>query len=195
MSDHLQQELIRFKRVADMLATAHSVERDRYEAWSLGLTISSLIISVILLSLVLVSEDFVERTTGVRLDLFKWVRAGAAALNFAIVVIGLSCRPAARAVLHDQAVRHYSKAKHQIRQLEASAGSLTEQAVALIREQYLDDRDLPRIAERRFLALKQWHLRKVAISRELDKNPHGPLWLIRYRFWKTTRREQDRQQH
>lgn len=189
MSEHPQQELGRLKRVADMLATAHSVERDRYESWSLGLTISSLIISVILLSLVLVADDFVERTTGIKPDLFRWLRAVAAALNFTLVILGLSWRPAARAALHDQAVRHYSKAKHQIRQLEADAENLTEQAIAVIKEQYLDDRDLPRIAERRFLKLKRWHLQKVAISRELDENPQESLRSIKSRLQKATRRD------
>ena len=182
VTNHLQEELGRLKRVADLMATAHSVERDRYETWSSSLTISSLLISVILLSLVLVAEDFVQRTTGIEPDVFKWLRAGAAATNFAIVVIGLSWRPTAKAALHDQAVRHYVKAKHQIRQLEADAGNLSKQAVTLVEEQYLEDHDLPRIAERRFLRLKQWHLQKVAASQELDKNPHESLRSIRKRL-------------
>jgi hypothetical protein len=154
--------------------------------------ISSLIISVVLLSLVLVADDFVERTTGIKPDLFKWFRAIAAALNFSLVVIGLSWRPAARAALHDQAVRHYSRAKHEIRQLEAD-NNTTEQAVVHIRERYLDDRDLPRLAERRFLKLKQWHLQKVAISRELDANPLESLRSIRNRLRKATPRDQHHQ--
>ena len=47
---------------------------------------------------------------------------------------------------------------------------------------YLDNRDLPRIPEKRFLELKKWHLEKVAMSKALDENPHQSLDEIRKRL-------------
>jgi len=39
-----------------------------------------------------------------------------------------------------------------------------------------------KIPESQFLKLKQYHLRKIAVSRELDKTPHTPLRKIRKRL-------------
>jgi hypothetical protein len=82
--------------------------------------------------------------------------------------VGLVWQPAGRSARHDQAVRHYTKAKYEVgRLLDAGSGALDEESIKRVEELYLDDRDLPRVPEGKFLKLKRWHKLKVAVSKEL----------------------------
>ncbi|MEW6574010.1 MAG: hypothetical protein AB1374_10315 [Bacillota bacterium] len=187
----LVKQLERLRRVADMQATAHSYLRDIYNRWHNLLTVGALLFSAFLLTFVMVSEEFVRRTTGISPDTFKWLGGIVAAANFSLTLIELAWRPASKAALHDKAVRHYTKIKYRIQQLEAKPDEITEELVTQIQEQYLEDYDLPRIPESKFLKVKRWHLIKVAISRELDKNPHDPIWLVRLKLWKKCKRNNE----
>ncbi|MDP9454680.1 MAG: hypothetical protein CYG60_19915 [Actinobacteria bacterium] len=167
-ADPFGDRLRRTRRVADQQATMHAWLSDRYGAWNLGLTIASLVSSAVLLAFVFAS-DFVQRTTGVSADAYQWVTGLVAIVFFCVTLVGLVWQPAGRAARHDQAVRHYTKAKYEVgRLLDAASGSLDEGSIKRVEELYLDDRDLPRIPEGKFLKLKRWHKLKVAVSRELD---------------------------
>ena len=100
----------------------------------------------------------------------------------------MAWRPATRSALHDQAVRHYTKAKYEIQRLLGDAPeAVTDSSVRRLQELYLDNRDLPSIPDRKFLKLKRWHLLKVAVATRLDDNPHDPVWLIRLKLWQEAR--------
>lgn len=54
------------------------------------------------------------------------------------------------------------KAKYEVgRLLDTGSGALDEESVKRVEELYLDDRDLPRVPEGKFLKLKRWHKLKV----------------------------------
>ena len=128
------------------------------------------------------SPEFVERSLGLPADKYQWLAALLAAGSFSIVVVQLAWRPDARAALHDQAVRHYTKLAYRVSKALQGRSDPTESEVARIQDEYLDDRDLPRIPENKFLPLKQWHLRKVLMSKELDRRPYESLRAMRRRL-------------
>jgi hypothetical protein len=167
-ADPLEERLRRIIRLANQQATMHGWLSDRYGTWNLALTIGSLVSSAALLAFVFAS-DFVQRTTGISADAYQWVTGLIALTFFCVTLVGLAWQPAGRSARHDQAVRHYTKAKYEVgRLLDSASGSLDAESVRRIEDLYLDDRDLPRIPEHRFLKLKRWHKLKVAISKELD---------------------------
>lgn len=159
----------------------HGWLSDHYGRWNTALTFGSLLIVVVLLALVFAS-DFVQRTTGVSADAFQWAIGLTAILSFLITLVGLSWQPAAKAASHRQAVGHYTKAKYEVGRRLDSNEAITVESVRQIEERYLDTRDLPNISDRRFLKLKRWHLEKVAISKELDDNPHESIRSIKRRM-------------
>lgn len=168
--DPLADRLRKTLRVANQQATMHAWLSDRYGAWNLGLTIASLVSSAVLLAFVFAS-DFVQRTAGVSADAYQWVTGLVAIVFFCVTLVGLVWQPAGRSARHDQAVRHYTKAKYEVgRLLDAGSGALDEESIKRVEELYLDDRDLPRVPEGKFLKLKRWHKLKVAVSKELDQD-------------------------
>lgn len=173
-SRHLE-ELRRVRRVADQMASMHSVVRDGLQRQSSFVLVLSLVLSLALLLLALVEPEFVRRSLGFAPDAFRWVLAAGAFLNFLLIAVDLAFRPAARAQAHEQAVKHFAKGKNHFRDLERQGDSLTDDQLQDAKAHCFETADLPRIPERRFLRLKQWHLRKVAISRALDSQPLEPL--------------------
>ena len=73
--DPLVKQLKRMRHTANLQSTAHSWLRDFYGRWNLRFTISALLVSAFLLPLVLVSDEFIQRTTGLSADAFKWITA------------------------------------------------------------------------------------------------------------------------
>lgn len=193
-ADPLEDRLKRILRLANQLATMHGWLSDRYGMWNLVLTISSLVSSAVLLAFVFAS-DFVQRTTGVSADAYQWLIGLIAIAFFCITLVGLAWQPAGRSARHDQAVRHYTKAKYEVgRLLDSARGSLDAESVKRLEELYLDDRDLPRIPEGRFLKLKRWHKLKVAVSQELDHDL-SPVRRIKRRLEKRGEHRSDHDQH
>lgn len=179
--DPLRGRLKRVLRLANQQATMHGRLSDYYGRWTAVLTFGSLLIAVVLLALVFAS-DFMQRTTGVSADTFQWATGVAAILSFLITLVGLAWQPAAKAASHRQAVGSYTKAKYEVGRRLDSNEAVTAESVRQIEERYLDTRDLPNISDRRFLKLKRWHLEKVAVSRELDDNPHESIRSIKRRL-------------
>jgi hypothetical protein len=179
--DPLEDRLERTLRLTNQQASMHAWLSDRYGAWNLGLTIASLVSSTVLLAFVFAS-DFVQRTTSVSADAYQWVTGLVAIAFFSVTLVGLVWQPAGKSARHDQAVRHYTKVKYEVgRLLDVASGSLDEDSVKLVETLYLDDWDLPRIPEGKFLKLKRWHKLKVAVSKELDHDL-SPVWRIRRRL-------------
>lgn len=193
----LRKQLKDMERLTNQMATMHSGLHNHYTWWNSALNILLLVISACLLSLAFISEEFVQRTIEISPDVFKWINGIAAIANFSFGLVLLVWQPSQKAAAHSQAVAHYTKAKYEIKRLKSKEVWLTEEELQLTEEelqlaeeklqrieaQYLEDRDLPRIPEDKFLPLKRWHLIKVDLSKQLDKNPFEPLWLIQLKFW------------
>src|SRR2546428_7503457 len=175
-------QLEKLKRKADQQATAHAWLRDRYRLLNSILSTTSLVAGVFLLAIVMASPDLVNRTLRIPPDWYQWFLALLAAGSFSIVIVQLAWRFDAKATLHDQAVRHYTKVGYSASRIIRASAPISTERVAAIQSEYLDDHDLPRIPESKFLRLKQWHLLKVQMSKELDRNPNESLRAMRNRL-------------
>ena len=179
--DPLVGRLRRVLRLANQQASMHGWLSDYYGRWNATIIFCSLLLAVILLALMFAS-DFVQRTTPISADAFQWATGIAAIVNFLFTLWALAWRPASKAAGHRQAVGHYTKAKYEVGRRLDSDEAITVEAVRQIEEHYLDTRDLPNIADRRFLKLKRRHLEKVAVSKELDNNPNESIRSIKRRL-------------
>jgi hypothetical protein len=178
----LKNALAKLRRKSEFQATAHASLRDGYELLFSVFTTISLVSGAFLLALILASPTLIHDTFGITIDEYQWALALLAVANFSIIIVLLSWRPNVRASMHDSAVRHYTEAGYAASNLMNGEVAVTQTAVNLLYQRYLEDVDLPRIPEGSFLRLKKWHLEKVAISRELDRNPHEALRVIRSRL-------------
>ena len=175
-------QLKTMSRRANQMATMHSRLRNHYDWWNSATNIFLLIFSACLLAIAFISDDFLQRTISISPDTFKWINGITATANFSVSLVLLAWQPAEKAAAHAQAVNHYAKMKYEIKRLEAKSTQLTEDAVSTLEEDYFNTRDLPGISEKQFLPLKQWHLLKVALSKEIDANPYVPLWFLRLKM-------------
>lgn len=175
----LREKLENTKRVANQNTDMHSTETDRYESWSLYLNSFVLLFSAFLLSLSLASEDFIQRTIYLTSDMYKWALAVLATFNFSITLILLAWRPDFKAAQHKEALAHFSRSQHRIDIALSDSELLKKEEVEAIINEYMDTDHLPKISDKRFNKLKQRHLVKVAVSKELSKNPHRCICAIK----------------
>jgi len=185
----LVEQLKTMNRRANQMATMHSRLRDHYAWWNSATNIFLLVFSACLLSIAFISEDFLQRTTSISPDTFTWINGITATANFSMSLVLLAWQPAEKAAAHAQAIKHYAKTRYEIKRLEAKPDQLTEDNIKTLEEFYFDTRDLPGISEKQFLPLKQWHLLKVALSKELDANPYQPLWFLQLKMWLESNRK------
>jgi len=184
-----REKLENTKRVANQNADMHSAETDRYEFWSLILNCFVLVFSAFLLSLSLASEDFIDRTVHICPDLYKWVLGILAFLNFSITLILLAWRPDQKAAQHRQALSHFARIRHRIDIVLSDGEQIKKEAMEAIINDYMNTDYLPKISDSRFNKLKQKHLVKVDISKEISKNPHRCIYEIRKHLKKLARSE------
>jgi hypothetical protein len=165
------------KQTANLQATAHAWLRDHYNRWNLILTCAALIPTAALLVFPLTTDDFVLNTFHTTPNNFKVLNAGVALFAFIAVLIQMVWRPDSLSKAHRRAVDHYTDAKFAARRI-LDTDPIDPINVKILEEKYLNVQGLPPISERRFLPLKQWHLRKLRLSKKLDQSP----WISLVRF-------------
>ena len=190
-TNQLRSQLENLKRKADQQASAHAWLRDFYSFFHSTLSTISLVAGVFLLAIVMASPELISRTIGVPPEWYPWFTALLAGGSFSVVVIQLAWRLDVKATTHGHAVRHYTRVRYLASTALQRGSEISADQVAEIQREYLDDRDLPRIPEKRFLGLKRWHLMKVQVSKELDKNPHESLRAIRRRLELDSTKEEE----
>lgn len=171
----IRSRIENIKRKADQQTTAHAYLRDSYSFRHAVLTSVSLVSGLFLVAMVMAPASNAGSTLGLSAGQFQWLLALVAIASFSMVVLVLAWRFDVRAERHDQSVRHYTKSAYLASRLLMRAEAAARSDLDRLEEVYLDDRDLPRIPERQFLKLKQWHLLKVEASRELSRDPHQSI--------------------
>ena len=179
----LEAELQAMRLKADLQVSSHSYLRDHYLGWGQRLNIYTLLFSSLILIFTLASEEFIQRTLGLSPDVFKWALSAAAFITFCLSLVELAWDPTSKSKAHDQAVGHYLRMNYEIRNLLNSSGTVTQEKVRWLQEEYLDAADLPRIPESESLRFKQRHLLKLALAKALEQNPHQSLWWLRVKLW------------
>jgi hypothetical protein len=165
------KELKALRDKANLLASIHSRMSDVYRFWHTSISSAILIFSTFLVGLTFISEDFVEKSIGIHPFAVKWIIGITSIFTFLGVLLLTEWGFQGKAVEHREAVRFYFRIVNKIRQWLDNAIEITPEMMEEIRSEYSQTQSIPKIPDSQFLKLKQWHLRKVAVSRELDNNP------------------------
>ncbi len=182
--DQRKNELKSLKNKADQLASIHSRLSDDYGRAHTWISSILLVISTLLVGMTFISETFVYSSIGLSSNGLKWVIGITSILNFAGVLLLAEWKFQDKAASHREAVRFYFAIVNRIRTMLDNGEQITEPKLEEIRTEYGRTNALPKIPDTRFLKLKQWHLQKVAVSRELSKHPFESLSSIRRKFQK-----------
>lgn len=191
VSEQRRKELKNLKDKADLLASIHSRLSDEYSRAHTWLSSILLAISTLLVGLTFISEDFVYKSIGMSPDVLKWVIGLTSILNFLGILLLAEWRFQDKAASYREAVRFYFGIVNRIRKILDSGEKITEQTMEEIRMEYGRTSSLPKIPDSRFLKLKQWHLQKVAISRELSSHPFASTSELRRKFQNEAKTESD----
>jgi hypothetical protein len=178
----LFDELERIQRVADMIASGHSVLRDRYARYSVLLDLSILSISACVAALAFVDPVIAEKLAIPGLTPTMTIGCFGL-LAFVLSLFQLRVDWKQRSEQHDQAVRSYATAKLEVSALlKSSSLPQADADRALLAYRALGDRLVP-IPEREFSRLRHKHLRKIAISKLVERHPGTSLWIVKAKLW------------
>lgn len=170
-------ETQRSYRVADLLITAHSILRDRYNTYATTLDLLILGASVCLGALAFADTTPLEQALAPTLSVTNAIGI-AAALTFFLSLIQLRVDWKQRSSMHAQAAKAFSEAKFALGEALADAANsaLNTSALNLYRSAGHHNVSIP---DRKFNNLKKKHLVKIRISKVLSEHPGTSIILIR----------------
>jgi len=178
-----REELKRIRRIADQLCTAHSIERERFHRRAMLLDII-----IMLGSLYLVSMVFIDPVINNTLTPPGWkpvIWTGTIAIFvFAFSIIQLMVDWKGRADAHGRSLSMYAEAKSNCIEVLNGTAPISKEIYNGISTRYNMASDIGiHIPDSRFLTLKQKHLVKIELSKQLDNNPSLCLPLARIKLW------------
>lgn len=186
--EKLRQAVKDLRNKANMLSTCHSVLSDRYRMWNTVLMSVILSLSALEVGTAFISDQFVKNTLNILPEALMWIKGVFAILLFAAGLLLSQWDLANKTADHRTGIKHYFATVNHARYLLDSETRITKEMLEDLRTRYADTEGLPKIPDAQFLKLKQHHLRKVAISRELEKTPHTPLRQIRNKLLEQEKR-------
>ena len=175
------QELIRIRRVTDMLCTGHAALRARYARLAFQLDLLILGASTWLIALTFVEPRLNVALTPFGLNPQLWVGA-LGTFVFFLTLVQMKTDWKGRSDAHKRALEVYAEVKRRAAYL-LSSGKCDDSAVQYVISLYEMACAVGiTIPEKEFLAQKQRHLVKVMISRVLDAHPATCLLCLRVRL-------------
>jgi|GEM_PF-2562280 len=174
-------ELTRVRRVADQSCSAHARLRDRYKSLATVLDTVVLCASAWVTALALVDPAFALRLTPAGMPSTLWIGLLSIAV-FVATLVQLRLDLKGKADAHRRAFEAQSEIKYAANDAEQHAGD-ADRLAAVYGKVALAAAVGVSIPEKEFLPQKALHLRKVEISKLLDKRPFASLALVRLRLW------------
>ncbi len=177
-----QAEFRRQRRVVDQALTMHAVLRDRYHRKANVVTLAILGSSVAGLSFAFVPGEAEVSLLGATALRSTWLGLLAAVIFFlSLVELKIDWRGLAWA--HGDAARQLGELKAAYRRVGDWTLAAQADLIALSRHYGEVFARIQEIPDRKFAALKQLHVKKVALSKAIDAAPGRPLWLLRLQLW------------
>lgn len=179
-----RKELEKVLRIADMLCTAHNIERDRFRRRALVLDIVLMLISLYLVSMALIDPVFGDFLTPYGWDGKLWTGLVATSI-FGLSIVQLLVKWKGRADAHDRSFRMYAETKSSCAEYLNSTSPISREDYNRVRAHYDMASEIGcHIPDERFLLLKQKHLQKVSLSKALDVRPFMSIrWAMAKRWW------------
>lgn len=171
-------ELTRQYRILKQMLTAHAILRDRYLRRSVGLDVVMLVCSAIFCATAFASDDIFNWLGFSPIGARNTLRITSIAA-FITAVVSLRVDWRGKAVRHSDAHRKLSTVLSYFRESCIGDNSWDENNKASLNSSYWNTMDdIVQIPEKQFVKLKAKHLRKMEISRMLDKHPNCPVSII-----------------
>jgi hypothetical protein len=179
---NMRDEIDRIRRVSDTLCSGHAGLRDRFARRALLLDLCILGSSSWLVALAFVEPRINVQLTPFGLDSQIWVGT-VSVVTFFLTIIQLITDWKGRADAHKRTFEIYAEVKREAGYLLATE-TIEETACQRILSRYnMASAVGVTLPESDFLAQKQRHRLKIALSKHLDKHPSASLPLTRLRFW------------
>jgi hypothetical protein len=176
-------ELDRIRRVSDMLVTGHANLRDRYSRRATLLDLAVMALSTWLTAVVFIEPRINVKLTPFGIDPQLWVGL-LGVFTFFLSIVQLRVDWKGRSDAHKRSFDLYSEVKRECGYLLASQEALTAENCQRVLSRYdLATEVGTHLPENEFLAQKRNHLRKIEISKRLDKHPSASILLLRMKFW------------
>lgn len=165
--------------VIDMMISAYSLLRDRYKAYSFYTDIFQLGISVILCATIFLDPQILS-SLKISSDLVKIILGLCSILTFLFSLITLRAN-------WNQLSEKYGQAAETLGKLKVDIFSLKELDIEKNQEKIIEKfneyswitNNIYKIPEKKFIKLKEKHLRKVELSKMLSRNPGSYLFILR----------------
>ena len=178
-----RSELDRIRRVSDMLVTGHANLRDRYSRWATLLDLAVMALSTWLTAVVFIEPRINVKLTPFGMDPQLWVGL-LGIFTFFLSIVELRVDWKGRSDAHKRSFNLYSEVKRECGYLLASQQTFTAENCQRVLARYdLATEVGTHLPESEFLTQKRNHLRKIEISKFLDKHPSASIMLLRIKFW------------
>ena len=177
-----RQELTRIRRVADQLCTSHAWLAGDFARKATIVDVLVLLSSAWIVSLAFVDPVLAAAITPGSLRPTLWIGLmGVCAFGLTLLQTRLDLR--GRADTHRRALDAYTEVKRSASRLLSEEGQPEQEAFndVLARQDFASSLGIA-VPEHLFLALKQRHLTKIAISRHLDAHPGANLLIVKFQL-------------
>lgn len=177
------EEIKHHYRVTDMLLTAHSVLRDRYNKYALVTDILLLFVSIVLCASTFI-DPAISLKLGLGRDTLQIIFGICSIIIFFISLVVQRVDWKQKSERHNQAVDALIRMKNDCRELIKSGDEASKEEVkrqCQICAWTLGT--LPKIPDNQFVRLKAIHKRKVELSKLIDENPGCNVFILSIRLF------------
>jgi hypothetical protein len=182
-------EFRRQRRLVSQSLSAHTSLAETYRRRQRALTLGIIILSVVATALAFADEGHHIDIWGVKAALPVW--AGVlSTIVFVLALVDLVVGQNRKAGAHEDAARRLDGLAAIYRGISVpkDAVEVDTGPLDLENEYWNVMNSIERIPNRHFVRLKAEHLRKVALSKALDKTPNASLKLLRLTLWRQDNR-------
>jgi len=177
-----KEEVQRIKRVSDQLCTCHSILGDRFRRRAHILTTIIFASSTWMLALVFVEPTIGKKLSPYGIDHTLWIGV-LSIITFFVSILELLLNWRECAERHEQSLEYYAGIKQFCKQL-LSQDIISDTEYNHLQHRYMLASEMcESVSDRDFIKLKQKHLKKIALSKYLDKYPHTLLPLLSLRLF------------
>lgn len=189
-ADALATEVERRRRVCEMMITMHSTLRDRYATSAMFIDLLIFLSAIVIAALTFVDPNIVARISW-SADSARIAIGVIAIVTVFASVVTWRVNWKGRADAHDRAAYAYSKIMFRIRDINSDT-DLREIERVLMQYEEIGMSTIS-VPDSKFLSLKSRYLKKVQLSRMLDRTPGAflPLVSLRLKLRHTSRAMKD----
>lgn len=176
-------EIERIKRVSDMMCSMHSKLRDIYSRRALMLDLSIMASSLWLVSMVFIEPAIGKKLSPPGMESKIWLGL-IAIITFFLSLFQFKVGWKKESEVHKKSADFYALIKRECVYIISKNEVINIEKCKHLLDRYDSSGDIciP-IPEKNFLALKKYHLKKVFISRYIDKHHSASILLLKIKFW------------